>query len=72
MSDTPNFKALLTDDVTSAALRADGIEPRDFLRTLEGAAMRLKASKRCGQAPLEARQACWNAMRSMTLSRCGA
>jgi hypothetical protein len=78
MSDLPNFKALLSDDVLRAVLRADGIEPRDFLRTLEGAATRIRASKDLRHAKavrmpsLDPRQACRDALRSMTLSRCGA
>jgi hypothetical protein len=43
MQNSLNLKELLASDLTQAALRADGIDPRDFMATLEAARARLRA-----------------------------
>jgi len=66
MSDSSHIKAILADDVTRAVLRADGIDPRDFLRTLEAAAARVRATRASRAAP------CWQSLTSAAMPRCGA
>jgi hypothetical protein len=72
MSDLSHIKAILADDVTGSVLRADGIDPRDFLRTLEAAAARIRARRDVREAPIDMASACWKSLTSAAMPRCGA
>lgn len=72
MSDLSHIKAILADDVTRAVLRADGLDPRDFLRTLEAAATRVRATRATRAAPVDLASACWKTLTSAAMPRCGA
>jgi len=72
MSDSSHIKAILADEVTRAVLRADGIDPRDFLRMLEAAATRVRATRAARAARVDTASACWRSLTSAAMPRCGA
>ncbi len=72
MSDLSHIKAILADDVTGAVLRADGIDPRDFLRTLEAAAARVRATRAARETRVDVASSCWKSLTLAAMPRCGA
>lgn len=70
MTNAPDLKALLSDEVTRAALRADGLSPTEFLTTLEAAAQRVAANRRARPASAAPAKA-WSVL-PFSLACCGA
>ncbi|MDB5641686.1 MAG: hypothetical protein JWN07_1003 [Hyphomicrobiales bacterium] len=72
MNDLSHIKAILADDVTRAVLRADGLDPREFLRTLEAAALRIGAARAKPAPGLHVGSASWYPRVMAAMPRCGA